>query len=136
MEDIIRNVSMLKGLTADQVKRLAAGASRITLAAGQKLFNEGDPTGGTFIVEGGRVRLTRKGTRIADLGAGEMFGEMASLDGRPRVVTVTASEPTTLVALPADLYNTVVYENAAVLKEVLLVVLSRVRGLEDAIKTG
>ncbi len=136
MEELIRNVSMLKGLTADQVKRLAAGASRITLAAGQTLFTEGDPTGGTFIVERGRVRLTRKGTRIADLGAGEMFGEMASLDGRPRVVTVTAGEPTTLVALPADLYNAAVYENAAVLKEVLRVVLSRVRGLEDAIKTG
>jgi len=136
MEEIIRKVAMLKGLTAEQVRRLATSASRVTLGAGQKLFDEGDPTGGVFIVERGRVRLTRKGTPIADLGPGEMFGEMAALDGGPRVVTVTAGEPTSLLALPADAYTAVVYENAAVLKEVLRVVLHRVRGLEDAIRRG
>ena len=136
MEEIIRTVPMLKGLTADEVRRLAASASRITLGASQKLFDEGDPTGGVFIVERGRVRLTRKGTPIADLGPGEMFGEMAALDGGPRVVTVTAGEPTSLLAIPAHAYTAVVYENAAVLKEVLRVVLNRVRGLEDAIRRG
>ena len=136
MEEIIRKVAMLKGLTAEQVRRLATSASRVTLGAGQKLFDEGDPTGGVFVVERGRVRLTRKGTPIADLGPGEMFGEMAALDGGPRVVTVTAGEPTSLLALAADAYAAVVYENAAVLKEVLRVVLHRVRGLEDAIRRG
>lgn len=134
MEDIIRRVGMLKGLTDGEVRKLAASASRVTLQAGQKLFSEGDPTGGVFIVERGRVELTRKGTHIAGLGPGEMFGEMAALDGRPRVVTVTAREVTTLIAIPAAVYDAVVFENAAVLKEVLRVVLSRVRGLEDAIR--
>ena len=136
MEEIIRKVAMLKGLTAEQVRRVGTPASRGPLGAGQKLFDEGDPTGGGFVVERGRVRVTRKGTPIADLGPGEMFGEMAALDGGPRVVTVTAGEPTSLLALPADAYTAVVYENAAVLKEVLRVVLHRVRGLEDAIRRG
>lgn len=136
MEDVIRNVPMLRGLTPEQVRRLAAAASHVTLDTGQKLFDEGDPTGGVFIVERGRVRLTRRGTQIANLGPGMMFGEMAALDGGPRVVTVTASEPTTLVAIPADAYNAAVFANAAVLKEVLLVVLNRVRGLEEAIRRG
>src|SRR3972149_4260962 len=99
MEEIIRKVAMLKGLTAEQVRRLATSASRGTLGAGQKLFDEGGPTGGGFIVERGRVRLTRRGTPIADLGRGEMFGEMAALEGGPRVVTLTAGEPTSLLAL-------------------------------------
>ncbi len=136
MEEVIRNVAMLKGLNPEQVGRLAASASRVTLGTGQKLFDEGDHTGGVFIVERGRVRLTRQGTQIANLGPGTMFGEMAALDGGPRVVTVTASEPTTLVSIPADAYTAAVYESAAVLKEVLLVVLNRVRGLEEAIRRG
>lgn len=134
MEEVIRNVAMLKGLTADQVRRLAGAASRVTLNSNQVLFHEGDATGGVFIVERGRVTLTRKGTRIAQLGAGEMFGEMASLDGGPRVVTVTAGEPTTLIAISPEAYNAAVYGNLPVLKEVLRVVLTRVRGLEDAIE--
>lgn len=81
------------------------------------------------------MQLTRREAPIATLGPGEMFGEMASLDGGPRVVTVTAGEPTTLIAIPAAAYNAVVFENAAVLKEVLRVVLSRVRGLEGAIES-
>lgn len=125
---------MLNGLTADEVRRLGSSASRVTLGAGQTLFDEGDPTGGVFIVERGRVTLTRKGMRIAHLGPVEMFGEMASLDGGPRVVTVTAGEPTSLIAIPPEAYNAAVYGNLTVLKEVLRVVLSRVRGLEDAIE--
>lgn len=135
MDEIIRNVRMLTSLTPDQIRRLRAAASRTTLAAGQVLFTEGDPTGGVFTVERGRVQLTRRGAPIATLGPGEMFGEMASLDGGPRVVTVTAGEPTTLIAIPAAAYNAVVFENSAVLKEVLRVVLSRVRGLEGAIES-
>lgn len=77
--------------------------------------------------------MTRREAPIATLGPGEMFGEMASLDGGPRVVT--AGEPTTLIAIPAAAYNAVAFENAAVLKEVLRVVLSRVRGLEGAIES-
>jgi len=136
MEEIIRNVAMLKGLTTEQVRRLAGTSSAITLSAGAQLFREGDPTGGVFVVQHGRVELTRKGTHIADLRPGDMFGEMAALDGGPRVVTVTAREPTALVAIPADVYTAVVLENITVLKEVLRVVLNRVRGLEEAIRKG
>src|SRR3989304_381439 len=117
MEEIIRKVAMLKGLTADQVRRPAPPAPRVTLGAGQKLFDEGDPTGGVFIVERGRVRLTRKGTPIADLGSGEMVGGVAALGGGPRVGAAAAGEPASLVAVPADAYTAVVDENAAVLKE-------------------
>lgn len=136
MEEVIKNVAMLKGLTAEQVRSLAGAASQVTLTPNQVLFQEGDPTGGVFIVERGRVALTRKGTRIAQLGPGQMFGEMASLDGGPRVVTVTAGEPTTLIAIPPAAYNGAVYGNLSVLKEVMRVVLTRVRGLEDAIERG
>jgi len=136
VEEQIRNVAMLKSLTPEGVRSLAAAASRVTLKSGQILFREGDPTGGVFIIEDGHITLTRKGTPIADLGPGQIFGEMASLDGGPRVVTVTASEPTTLVAIPPEPYNAAVYGNLAVLKEVLRVVLSRVRGLEDALRRG
>jgi CRP-like cAMP-binding protein len=127
---------MLKHLSPEAVRSLTAAASRVTLQSGQILFREGDPTGGVFIVEDGHIALTRNGTPIAELGPGQMFGEMASLDGGPRVVTVTASEPTTLVAIPPEAYNAAVYGNLAVLTEVLRVVLSRVRGLEDALRRG
>ncbi len=127
---------MLKDLSSEAVRSLAAAATRVTLQSGQILFREGDPTGGVFVVEDGHISITRSGTPIAELGPGQMFGEMASLDGGPRVVTVTASEPTTLVAIPSEAYNTAVYGNLAVLTEVMRVVLSRVRGLEDALRKG
>jgi len=136
VEEQVRKTDMLRSLTPEQVQKLAAAASQVTLTPGQVLFHEGDSTGGVFIVAAGKITLTRKGTRIGDLGPGQMFGEMAALDGGPRVVTVTATEPTTLIYIPAEVYNAAVLENVAVLREVLRVVLSRVRGLEETLRKG
>lgn len=70
------------------------------VAAGTSIIEEDVPTDCTFIVVAGELGVTRGGSEIASLGAGEIVGELSLLDSRPPVATVTAVEDSTVFAIP------------------------------------
>jgi hypothetical protein len=69
-------------------------------APGEAIIRENEPGECAYIIEKGRVEITReKGGRpahIAFLGEGSTFGEMGMVDDLPRSATVTAVEETTV----------------------------------------
>lgn len=67
-------------------------------AAGEEIFRMGDRGHNAYFIESGNVEvsITRDGGKIviAELGVGELFGEMSMIDDAPRSATVTATEDT------------------------------------------
>jgi len=77
------------------------------------------------------VDVLVNGEHIARLNAGEFFGELGALDwgasfSYPRLATVVAAEPTTLLVLPAAQLNTLVREHADVADQVRKALAERV----------
>src|ERR1044072_2741630 len=78
----------------------SAGALRELLElelrpAGRGLFRKGEQGGAMYLIAGGRVRIPIKDgggddVRLAELAAGDFFGEMSILDGKPRSATTAA----------------------------------------------
>jgi NADH:ubiquinone reductase (H+-translocating) len=66
---------------------------------GQAIFEKGDVGDRLYIVRAGSVEVLRDGVRVAVLGVGAYFGEMALLAKSPRTATVRALEPTDLLAI-------------------------------------
>ena len=58
----------------------------LTFRAGDSVFKEGDPGESLFILEEGQVELVAGGDhkRVALLGPGDVFGELAVLESQPR----------------------------------------------------
>ncbi len=79
---------------------------RQTIIAGTEIFREGEKGQTAYIVEDGRVEITseRNGQRVvlAELGAGEIFGEMALIDDEVRSAGATAAEETRVVVIDRD----------------------------------
>ncbi|MCH8918456.1 MAG: EAL domain-containing protein [Proteobacteria bacterium] len=73
---------------------------------GSTIFREGEPGDCAYVIERGMVRLEtlRRGRKItiANLGEGELFGEMALIDGEVRPSTAVATEETVLVVISLD----------------------------------
>jgi len=98
---------LFSGLGADSIKVIAALCQRRQLAAGQVLFIKGDVGDALYGVRRGQIRIesgTESGERliIDVLGAGDLFGEIALLDGRPRTADAIAAEEAELFVLPRD----------------------------------
>jgi tetratricopeptide (TPR) repeat protein len=71
---------------------------------GDVIITEGEPGTSMYIVASGEVKVytrARAGDNIylAKLGAGDFFGEVSVLTGKPRTATITASQPAALLRL-------------------------------------
>ncbi|MFH1886177.1 MAG: cyclic nucleotide-binding domain-containing protein [Pseudomonadota bacterium] len=80
---------------------LTAG-KRQRVPAGGVLIREGEPVGAMSIILEGRFSVTARGLggkEVARLGAGEIVGEMSSVDSRPPSATVTALEDSLVLSL-------------------------------------
>ncbi|MFI5301713.1 MAG: Crp/Fnr family transcriptional regulator [Polyangiales bacterium] len=98
--------------TSDALSRFARDVD-----AGAVVFRDGDAGDEMFVIQSGQVRISKKiaqGERvIAVLGAGEFFGEMAILNGRPRNATATVTEdgPAHLLAIDSRRFEQMIAHN-------------------------
>ena len=86
-----------------------SGLQRISCALGERVFSQGDTGDTAFVVLAGQVTLyqNREGRRIeiGTVGVGEVFGEMAVLDGGRRNATAIAAEDCVLAGVPHAVFH-------------------------------
>lgn len=78
----------------------------VTFPKGKVLFKQGEKGDAAYIVTNGAVGLYREaqGRKIplATVRKGELFGEMAVIDGSPRMATAFALEDSNLTVIPIE----------------------------------
>jgi len=102
------------------------------LAAGELLFEEGDVADACFFVVAGRLLVSTTGrdgasVALAELGRGEVVGELGLLDRAPRSATVRALRDTTLAVFSADVFDGLVTRSPALMLHVARALLTRFR---------
>lgn len=96
----LESVNLFRNLAPDELTTLHSIAQERAVVAGQPIFNEGDPGNGIYIVRTGLVEISAlieggQSRILARLGPGEIFGEMAVIEDRPRSASVKALQDTT-----------------------------------------
>jgi CRP/FNR family transcriptional regulator, cyclic AMP receptor protein len=104
---ILKNVSLFSQLADDTLAGLATQARRHTYRKDTVIFHKDQAGDALYVVESGRVRIflpTAAGEELTvDIaGAGDVFGELALLDGRPRSASAQAQEDTVVFTLSRD----------------------------------
>jgi aspartate ammonia-lyase len=107
MDNVIRLLSTSEpfaGLPPTAYQGLAALAQRRTIAAGEVLFRQDTPRAALYLIEAGRVGLSREGPRgheeLIALGPGTVLGESSLLHASLHSTTAAALDQVTLHELP------------------------------------
>jgi len=117
--DLLRNVPLFAGCSKAELAELATRTDELTLGEGRVLAREGKPGREFFVLVDGTVRITKNGRKLADLGPGEWFGEIALITRGPRTATVTASSPVRVLVLTDRAFRQVVQRVPSIALKVL-----------------
>jgi EAL domain-containing protein (putative c-di-GMP-specific phosphodiesterase class I) len=120
----------------DKIAAAAANLPREHFVAGAVIFADGDAGDSAYVIERGCVeildRSNGKERRIAVLGDGALFGEVALIDCLPRTATARALVPTALIRIGHDHVAEILRRSDPVLQYLLHIVLIRFREARGA----
>jgi drug/metabolite transporter (DMT)-like permease len=92
----------LAWLPRGERRRLARVAGTVELPAGSGVVRQGAPADAFFVIERGRASVARDDRPLAELGAGDFFGELALLRGGARTASVVAATDLRVRVIPGS----------------------------------
>ncbi len=116
----------------DLVQRILDRVEWLRLGAGSVLFEQGDHSDAAYFIVTGRVMVAERrddGAEhvVAELGRGEVVGELGLLDGAPRSATVRSVRDTTLARFPTSVFEELVMQSPGLMLHVARGILTRLR---------
>ncbi|QTR53225.1 MULTISPECIES: cyclic nucleotide-binding domain-containing protein [Thiothrix] len=100
---LLKSSSVFSQVSTDDLRQVALAMEEERYLVGEHIFDQGQFGDHMYVLQAGRVGISlRTGNRsecLAELGAGECFGEMNLLDDLPRSATAYALEDVIVFAL-------------------------------------
>jgi CRP/FNR family transcriptional regulator len=128
---LLERTPLFAGLSPGELEELTKVAVPRSYEAGQVVFREGDEGDTCFVIRSGAVKIAREhGGRtiaLAELRAGDTFGELSMFGGEVRSATAQALEATTAVALLAGDIRRLLAGNPEIALKMLETMANRVR---------
>ncbi len=129
---LLSKTTLFGKLPADVQAKVAQQMRPVSFGSGQQIFSRGDPGTETYLVLDGRVRLSiisLDGRELAftHAGPGDIFGEIAALDGGARTADATAVGAVKALSLSRAQINTFVETSPAFAKAAIDLLCRRLR---------
>ena len=136
--ELLARVPLLSGLEPSELERIAQVAIPRSFPKGARVFHEGDRTDACYVIRAGEVRVTRehpdgRAIALATLGAGELVGELAMLDGGVRSASVEALTDVDLLAVSAADMKGLLERNAEITAKLVIALTKRLRETNERI---
>jgi signal transduction histidine kinase len=132
--DFLRNVPLFESLPEDDLNQLCGMAQERELAAGEDLFAEGDPGDEAYIIVNGQVEILKassgRSILLALRGPGEVIGELALLESRPRMAGARARTDSRVVIIGKEQFDQLLELSPSAARVLFYLVLARWRGTE------
>lgn len=132
----LRQSQVLRAVPSVELRKLMEAMRRRTYRRGEVVFHQGDPGDTLHVIAAGRVKvvvIAESGEEIVlfILGPGELFGEIALLDGGPRTASVVAVEPLETATLKRQDFLDLLRRSTVALECVLVALAASLRRTTD-----
>ncbi len=127
----LQGIDLLRVLDDDVLDQVAERTTVSDHQPGDVVVAEGDDAAGLFVVFRGTASVERQDRTVAVVGPGEHIGEIALLDGQPRMATVRAEQDLRTGFIASGDFLDLLEQNPDIALELLLALAARFRVLED-----
>ena len=133
--DHLSGIRLFSACNRKELQKIAKGSDELKVEAGKVLTEQGRSGHEAFVIVSGEAAVEVNGKRLATLGPGAHFGELALLDGQPRTATVTATTDMTVLVISQREFFSLLDEVPGLARKVLTTMAGMVRDLDQRLGT-
>ena len=136
--NLLRGLPFFEGLGDGELRKIARLFVQKLYRPGEKIFEKGDSGNEAFVVMRGQIdiQLDQNSKPVAQFGNGQIFGELAFLDGTARAALAVASQPSILLVIQRSAFHSLVerepHLGMVVMRNIALELSSRLRKANQA----
>ncbi|MEX1247990.1 MAG: ATP-binding protein [Anaerolineales bacterium] len=136
--EVLKKIPLFAGLSDEDFQRLCDMSRGISLAKGERLFEEGRPGSEAYVIESGQVEILKasagREVLLAVRGPGEIIGEVALLEDAPRMASVRARTEARLIGIGKSSFDELLHSSSTALQALFRTTLSRLRSTQSYIQ--
>jgi len=117
--------------SSKDLRTIRRALEEVTVPAERVLCEQGTIGREFFLIVKGEASVRRNGRKVATLGPGQYFGELALLDRRPRSATVASETEMNLLVLGQRQFNGVLDAVPALARKMLAAMATRLRDADE-----
>ena len=123
----LKTIWLFSSCTASELRKIRSSLDEVEVPKGKVLVEEGRIGLEFFIIVTGKAVVTRNGKKVATLGPGDYFGELALLDRRPRSASVTSETDMDVLVLSQRQFNGLLESVPTIARKMLAAMANRLR---------
>jgi CRP-like cAMP-binding protein len=136
--ELLSRVPLFSELSGEELERISRVSVARSFPAGVRVFHEGDRSDACYLVRRGDLRVTRehpdgRAITLATLGPGDIFGELAMLDGQARSASVETLTEAELLALPAADVRRLLFDRPEISVKLIAALTKRLRDTNERV---
>ena len=126
----LSKVPLFSALSSRDLQKVARASDEVSIPAGKVLMEQGQTGREAFVILEGEAAVKRNNRKVATLGPGACFGELALLDRGPRTMTVEATSDMKVLVLGQREFSGVIDEVPGIAHKLLASLAGMVRELD------
>jgi len=134
--ELLARVPLFAGLSEEHLHRVAAVTEDATYNPGRVIVEKGQEGKALYVVVEGRAKVVRgkivTASAETELGPGDFFGELALLDGEPRVATVVAETALETIRIQRSAFADLLLDEPPIALKILEGMAARARNILSA----
>jgi signal transduction histidine kinase len=136
--ELLRRIPLFEALDEDDLDWIAGASETADFASGDVVAAEGGEGDALFVITAGELEVVKRSRStdvpIARLGPGEIVGEMAVLEGSPRIASIRAVVPSRVIRVRRDVVMELVRTRPSAAMSMIRTVTGRLRSTEALLR--
>jgi CRP/FNR family cyclic AMP-dependent transcriptional regulator len=134
--DMLAAQPLFSGLSKNELRSVASLGSPVEFKPGRMITEEGSIGREAILIVSGSARCLVGGKKVAELGPGDLFGEISLLDQAPRTASVIADTDMQATVFLAPEFLQLVQASPKIALKLLTVLAARLRSTDQKFTVG